>query len=71
MKICEKNNHSKIVHDENYCPLCEVIEERDKVQGQLDDAKEEVRALDSTRQTNEGQIAELEARVSELETDKS
>ena len=45
MNLCD-DGHVEVCFEDRHCPVCAVIEERDKLETQLDDAREEIKALE-------------------------
>ena len=45
MTLCD-DGHDEVCFESRNCPVCAVMEERDKIQERLDDAKAEIEALE-------------------------
>ena len=47
MKLCDYQ-HEEIIHDERDCPLCEAIEKVNKLEGCIENLRQEIEDLEST-----------------------
>ena len=72
MKACDVCssflNISMVVHDEIYCPVCDLLSARDELKDERDDLIEALAVADGEASTRADEVRTLHDRIEELET---